>query len=235
MRGAAALSFPSCGCLCGAQKEQSQTKEEERRKRGERGASDATPHSVPVPGCSSRARCSLEPLNHSEAAAEAAQLCFSTRRYTAVAEASPGASTALRGIKQGAYSWQNRNYFSLKSKSRCQSIPERDRTAWVSSLEAQPTDLPGALFLISARHLHADTWINNGLSFQGHTRLLLLCQGMTTPASKRGVEKATKHHSELPASSKAEEKMTLFVIRLLVYHNAQNCPDTEMGSLDKSS
>lgn len=42
----------------------------------------------------------------------------------------------------------------------------REKMAWVSSLEVQPSAPPGALFLISARHLHADTWINNEPAFK---------------------------------------------------------------------
>ena len=105
-RSCSSLFLPSLplSLSVAASVERRKNKVKQRRKRGERGASDVTPHPVPVPGCSSRARCSQETLNHSEAAAEAAQLCFSTRRYTAVAEASPGVSAALRGIKQGAYS-----------------------------------------------------------------------------------------------------------------------------------
>lgn len=80
----------------------------------------------------------------------------------------------------------------------------------------QPSEAPGALFLISlAQHLHADTLINNDPSFQGHSRLPLLGQATTATASKRrrgGVGGFTKHKSELPRSCKAEVKMTVFVV-----------------------
>lgn len=93
--------------------EQSQTKEGDRRKRS-KGCDSALPLYLAALAWPDAPQGPLTRWLHTRAAAEAAQLCFSTRRYTAIADASPGANASLKGIKQGAYSL----------KSSCQSICE---------------------------------------------------------------------------------------------------------------
>lgn len=86
------------------------------------------------------------------------QFCFSTRCHREVAEASTCGSAALRRMKQGAYSWHESKLVWSQT----------DKTAQVTSLQAQLSDAP--------RALHADIWIICGPSFQGSDWLSLIAR-----------------------------------------------------------
>ena len=133
MRGAAALSFSSpFPSLWLPSRSSGRTKPNKgggvggKRSRG----CDSIPN---VPGCWSGARCSPETLKRSDDCKQGLQQRqrsnVSPYRSPEVAEVSPGVSSAHRGIKQGAYSWQNWNYSSQRGKCRRQSVSERENSS----------------------------------------------------------------------------------------------------------